>query len=255
MHIYALTDKGRELAGRINSKFPEASIIRHGDTFKLAVQSSFLARQPLVLICATGIAVRVLKDVIQHKLEDPPVLVLDEHGRFVIPLLSGHEGGANELASKMAKCIGAQAVITTANQYLAPVYTIGFGSERDCPFTVLDELMQKALSQASLTISDIKAFASIDIKADEVAMLAAAEHYDVPFYTYDKVALRQVESALSQKSDYVYKTVGVYGVAESAALVAAESFTRQPSELKLNKIKNSKATCAIARSYPLKLVD
>jgi cobalt-precorrin 5A hydrolase len=60
-----------------------------------------------------------------------------------------------------------------------------------------------------------------------------------------------MEPLLSTKSDYIYKTVGVYGVAESAALLAAKNMTGTAPELVLNKIKNAKATCSIARGFVL----
>ena len=60
-----------------------------------------------------------------------------------------------------------------------------------------------------------------------------------------------MEDRLSTKSDYILKTVGVYGVAESAALYKAQQLTNNGSELLLNKHKNKQATCAIARSYSL----
>ena len=55
---------------------------------------------------------------------------------------------------------------------------------------------------------------------------------------------------LSTRSDYVYDTVGVYGVAESAALHAARKLTGNAPELVLAKRKSRRATCAIARAYP-----
>lgn len=67
-----------------------------------------------VFICATGIATRKIAPLLRDKLTDPAVLVIDERGQFVIPLLSGHVGGANELAKALSKVLGAIPVITTA---------------------------------------------------------------------------------------------------------------------------------------------
>jgi cobalt-precorrin 5A hydrolase len=69
------------------------------------------------------------------------------------------------------------------------------------------------------------------------------------FYTYSAQQLAPMESLLSTKSDYIFNTVGVYGVAESAALLAAQINTGTEPELILNKIKNAKATCALARGF------
>lgn len=69
----------------------------------------------LVYIMASGIVVRCIAKHIKSKTSDPAVLVLDEAGKNVISLLSGHLGGANDAANSIAKLTGAQAVITTAS--------------------------------------------------------------------------------------------------------------------------------------------
>ncbi len=68
----------------------------------------------LLFIGACGIAVRAIAPFLTDKLNDAPVLVMDEQGRFVIPVLAGHVGGANELALSLAEHMGSTPVITTA---------------------------------------------------------------------------------------------------------------------------------------------
>lgn len=72
------------------------------------------AYQGFVFIMATGIVVRLIAPHLEAKDRDPAVVVVDEAGRFAISLLSGHLGGANELARDVAELLGGEAVITTA---------------------------------------------------------------------------------------------------------------------------------------------
>ncbi|MCR4939188.1 MAG: cobalamin biosynthesis protein [Treponemataceae bacterium] len=76
---------------------------------------AFRKHLPLLFIGAAGIAVRMSADYVKDKFSDSPVLVADEKLNFVIPLLSGHMGGANELAHFIAARLGALPVITTAS--------------------------------------------------------------------------------------------------------------------------------------------
>lgn len=72
------------------------------------------AKNELLFIGACGIAVRAIAPWVVNKLYDSPVLVMDELGTYVIPILSGHVGGANEIAVKIGEMTGSIPVITTA---------------------------------------------------------------------------------------------------------------------------------------------
>lgn len=74
----------------------------------------FLDSDAILFIGACGIAVRAIAPHVKDKRTDPAVLVADEAGRYVIPILSGHLGGANQIAVALAEKTGAEAVITTA---------------------------------------------------------------------------------------------------------------------------------------------
>ena len=255
IRIVALTEAGLKLAQVLEKKLTdECELWFKPKPFTKKLQQAFMAGDRLILICATGIAVRTLAPVLESKNVDPPVLVLDEVGQFVIPLLSGHEGGANDWALQISTLLTAQLVMTTAKPYLSPIYTVGMGCERDCPRQDLDELLQTSLSKLDLTLDQVSSINSIDIKADEQGLIDLANVYDKPFRTWNKAQLATVESQLSTKSDYVFSVVGVYGVAESAALFGAKQLSSNDAELILNKHKSAKATCAIAGTYPLKIM-
>lgn len=261
IRIISLTDSGYGLANKIQSalvaqlsvSFDEIALHHKPKPFTNSVQSMFANGDRMILICAMGIAVRTLAPVLKDKFTDPAVLVLDEEGRFVVPLLSGHEGGANHWASELAEVIGGQPIITTAKPYVKPVYTLGMGCERDCPISYLTELRDQCLYEVGLTVDDIQSVNSIALKSDEVGLIELANGMNRPFQTWTAEVLSAVEHLLSVKSDYVYQIVGVYGVAESAALIGAKQATNEEPELILVKQKNAKATCAIARSYPSSL--
>ncbi|WP_050008321.1 cobalt-precorrin 5A hydrolase [Butyrivibrio sp. WCE2006] len=74
----------------------------------------FQTSNALIFIGATGIAVRAISGLPKDKLGDCPVIVIDDNGQFVIPLLSGHAGGANKLAVILSELLGAIPVITTS---------------------------------------------------------------------------------------------------------------------------------------------
>lgn len=239
----------QQLADKLMASGNECMVCHKPLPFSKQVQQWFAQGERLILITATGIAVRTLAPVLTDKYHDPAVLVLDELGRFVIPLISGHEGGANAWGQSVAELINAQLVITTANTYVKPIYTIGLGCERDCPDEYINAIFLQALTLAKVEIEQIKLITSIDIKAAEKAFIRLAEQYRKPFVTYDADALNTVKSLLKTPSEYVFNTVGVYGVAESAALYSAQSLAGTVPELVLAKIKNTKATAAIARAY------
>lgn len=127
IHIFALTQKGIHLAevlqeylgGMIhcpkrylNSVKQESIPIE--ESLSLSIKKVWKQGVTLIMIMATGIVVRSIKDYIKHKTEDPAVLVMDQNGDFVIPLLSGHLGGANYIAVRIGEILQARPVITTA---------------------------------------------------------------------------------------------------------------------------------------------
>ena len=124
--VWALTPNGTKLAGRIRriltgvdvylsqniseTRFEHNTFQKLGET----LTNQFARYSGHVFIMSTGIVVRLIASLIRHKTEDPAVVVVDDGGNHAISLLSGHLGGANELACQIAAAIGARPVITTA---------------------------------------------------------------------------------------------------------------------------------------------
>jgi len=110
--IFYITKNGFKVAQKILKILPDAEIIKFNTQ---ALEHKWHTAKKLIFIMATGIVIRVIAPLIKDKITDPAVVVLDEKGTFVISLLSGHIGGANELAREIANYIRAQPVITTAS--------------------------------------------------------------------------------------------------------------------------------------------
>ena len=111
----AFTRRGEDLARRLAEQFG-GSVTRIDKENPLPVWTAqqFSEKEGLVFVGAVGIAVRAVEPHLRHKATDPAVVAVDEGGRFAIPLVSGHLGGANALAQAIAAYLGAIPVITTA---------------------------------------------------------------------------------------------------------------------------------------------
>ncbi len=128
--IISFTQNGIKLSEKISRIFKEGECIlytkcslyqNNAQNVNFADKSisewageQFEKRRAMLFIGACAIAVRAIAPHISDKLSDSPVIVIDEKGQYVIPVLSGHIGGANELAVFIANKLQAQPVITTA---------------------------------------------------------------------------------------------------------------------------------------------
>lgn len=132
--VLAITKGGARLLSAIKAALPEAHALVPAK-FKDEAPSAQAFDKPLkklmadlwpnfrgiIAIVSLGALVRTIAPLLKDKHADPAVLAVDEDGRFVISVLSGHVGGANELAKALAESLGATAVITTASDSLGTI--------------------------------------------------------------------------------------------------------------------------------------
>ena len=116
--ILALTRGGAELADRLAALLPGSTVFSCRGQVQQTLQRCWQDYNSLICIMATGIVVRTLAPLLTDKRKDPAVVVCDEKGLFAIALLSGHLGGGNALAERVAGLLQGQAVITTASDVL-----------------------------------------------------------------------------------------------------------------------------------------
>ena len=111
----SFTEKGRQLAGRLAAALG-GTAQRCGASCSLEAWTAahFPKNDGLIYVGAAGIAVRAIAPHLKSKTTDPAVVVVDECARYAIPILSGHLGGANDLARAIGRVCGAIPVLTTA---------------------------------------------------------------------------------------------------------------------------------------------
>ncbi|MDR2957231.1 MAG: cobalt-precorrin 5A hydrolase [Coriobacteriales bacterium] len=198
--IFCFTDQGEQLARRIaglltveaaKTDSPEAkdiianSLSKQSDTASIhrvtklseTVQPLFQTGRALVFIGASGIAVRAIAPLIRSKTTDPAVIVIDEAGRFVIPLLSGHLGRANRLASQIAALIDATPVITTATDvngvFAFDAWASEYGYQVANPSTI------KIVASAMLNGQTVGLSSDFAVSGDLPGLVEALDHGDL----------------------------------------------------------------------------
>lgn len=130
LRLVAFTRAGAHLCGMLTRELTEQghnctayAMPRHAQGLGLLPLEQLLAQwtkeafscvDGLIFVSACGIAVRACAPYLKSKTQDPAVVSIDDKGRFVVPLVSGHIGGANALAAQVAQIAGAQCVISTA---------------------------------------------------------------------------------------------------------------------------------------------
>ena len=244
--IFSLTPRGRLVAARVAPLVENPRLFHRASPFGDKVRGYFRDGEPLVLICASGIAIRVLASALTDKTEDPPVLLLDEDGRYLIPLLSCHQGGADSWGLKLAAALRADCVQTTARPY-GESCAVGLGCERGAGLGEVEEAVAEALREAGIELGQLAALATIDLKRDEAAFVELAAKLSLPLDFFSVEELRRFDGRLVNPSAEVERCVGCRGVAEAAALSACEMLSPGRAELILPKRIRGAVTVAVAR--------
>jgi cobalt-precorrin 5A hydrolase len=171
-----------------------------------------------VLVMTTGIAVRYLQGLLTNKESDPGVVVLDEGCRFAVSLTGGHEGGANQLAYRVANLVGAVPVITTATETLKSL-VIGVGCRRGVGSEQINSAIEHGLTLIERSRAEVREIATIDLKQGEPGLNLWCQQNGVALRVIPR-ALIQERPWVTQGSGWVRKTIGVHGVCEACALLA-----------------------------------
>jgi cobalt-precorrin 5A hydrolase len=197
---------------------PEPPVAERFTRIAALTASLFPVCRGLVYAAPCGVVVRAIAPLVKSKYEDPAVVVLDVGGRWAVSLLSGHEGGANDLALRVANLTGAEPVVTTTTEALKSVI-VGIGCRRGTPAERIIAAIREALSESGIALEEVRLIASAEIKSDEAGLLAAAETLGIPIRFLSAAEIRTSAREFSH-SDFVAKKVNLPAVAEPAALMA-----------------------------------
>lgn len=179
----------------------------------------FCQYKKIIFIGAIGIAVRQIASLITNKYDDPAVVCVDSAGRYSISLLSGHEGGANELAFLAAKSLGAFPVITTASE-AKKKYILGIGTKKNISKRDVINAVGKVIKKAKISSDEIRIAATIDIKKNEKGLIEACKELKLPIVFISKNSIRNFRGDAS--SEIVKKYLDLNGVCEPCACIAGK---------------------------------
>ena len=286
LHIY-VSGRVANLLNLENENIENLFIIN--ERVPILLEKTFNKYDLHIFVAATGAVVRIIEGKFKSKDTDPAVITIDDHANFVISLLSGHLGGANEECKKIANGIGAIPVITTASDVGGKIAVdtlsqkikaklndlegakrvtslivngenvslhlpknivnhdensagaiivsnrknieiskiipqnifIGIGCKRGVSKEHIIEKLKYAMDKQNLELSAIKMAASAWVKSDETGLLEAMKELDIPIKFFEKEEILKLEDLIEEKSEYVKKTIGVYGVSEPCAFLAS----------------------------------
>jgi len=190
-------------------------------------------------------------------LDEPPVgwrLANPENAKSVMaamlagerPVIEGENIWGLEGGDGPVKLVTSEAPVRTGAAVLGyhpQKYVLGLGCARGCAPGEMWDLVESVLIEANIAPGAVAAVASLDLKADEPAMIELAARLDVPFRVFRAEELEAEAGRLATPSEVVFKEVGCHGVCEGAALACAGV----TGKLVIPKEKSGNATCAVVR--------
>lgn len=218
--LIAVSEDGIEVAKRIKNGLvdDDVYIVERTEPVGNLIAKIFNNYDGLILVMAMGIVVRVIAPCIKDKRSDPAVVAVDDVGRYVISVLSGHEGGANALAHRVANTLCTDAVITTGTEARKNLI-IGIGCGRNTASARIKQAVETALNNANIPLEQVRLLSTIDLKADERGLIEASKELGIPMRIVSKQEIETCAKTYN-KSEFVRGKIGVRGVCEPAALLA-----------------------------------
>ncbi|MFW5856330.1 MAG: cobalamin biosynthesis protein [Planctomycetota bacterium] len=249
--VLALSDAGARLADRLRTALDGCETHLHasvdpafaGARFDRVTERTaelFDRVTGLVYVLPMGVAVRAVAPHLRHKTTDPAVVGVDVGGRWAVSLVSGHEGGANDLALAVANCLGAEPVISTTTE-AAKTILAGVGCRRGIGAEAVIAAVDAALDAADLDRSAVRLLASVDLKRDEAGLLEAAARMGLPLRFVPADEIRGCARAFAP-TPAAARHLDLPAVAEPAALLAGRRTT-----LRLPKQVRDGVTVALAQ--------
>ncbi len=163
------------------------------------------------------------------------------------PIIEGENIWRIEAGKGPVRLVTSEAPVETGPDVLAyhpQRFALGLGCVRGCDAGEMWELVQESLRVANIAPEAVACVASLDLKADEPAMIETGKRLGVPFRVFTAAELEAEAGRLANPSDVVFAEVGCHGVAEGAALAVAGP----EAMLAVEKRKTLNATCALARA-------
>ena len=192
----------------------------------------------LVVFAPTGVVVRSIAPLLEHKTKDPGVVVVDALARWAIPLVGGHEGGANRLSERVANLLGSEPIVTTASEAVRDL-VVGLGCRRGVPGDEILAAVEAALAGLGIPRTRVRCLATASPKRDEAGILEAAAALEIPLQVVHELEIR---SRRRLRRTAAARHVGLVAVSQPAALSAGRR-----TQCLLKRFRHGRVMVAIAQ--------